>query len=69
MVAVTDRPDDTAAAPSIVAVVVTFNRLGLLQRLLPRLEAVPGLAEVLVVDNASTDGTGAWLAATLPPRA
>ena len=48
----------------IVAVVVTFNRLGLLQRLVARLGEVPGLAEVLVVDNASTDGTGAWLAST-----
>jgi rhamnopyranosyl-N-acetylglucosaminyl-diphospho-decaprenol beta-1,3/1,4-galactofuranosyltransferase len=45
----------------VVAVVVTFNRLELLQRLLERLEDVPGLAEVLVVDNASTDGTGEWL--------
>lgn len=50
--------------PRIVAVVVTFNRLPLLQRLVARLGEVPGLAEVLVVDNASTDGTGAWLAGT-----
>jgi rhamnopyranosyl-N-acetylglucosaminyl-diphospho-decaprenol beta-1,3/1,4-galactofuranosyltransferase len=50
--------------PRIVAVVVTFDRLGLLQRLLARLGDVPELAEVLVVDNASTDGTGAWLAGT-----
>lgn len=48
--------------PRIVAVVVTFNRLGLLQRLVARLAEQPALAEVLVVDNASTDGTGAWLA-------
>jgi rhamnopyranosyl-N-acetylglucosaminyl-diphospho-decaprenol beta-1,3/1,4-galactofuranosyltransferase len=45
----------------IVAVVVTYNRLGLLQRLVERLATVPELDEVLVVDNASTDGTGAWL--------
>jgi rhamnopyranosyl-N-acetylglucosaminyl-diphospho-decaprenol beta-1,3/1,4-galactofuranosyltransferase len=50
--------------PRIVAVVVTFNRLPLLRRLLTRLGEVPGVAEVLVVDNASTDGTGDWLAAT-----
>ncbi|HEY0951145.1 glycosyltransferase family 2 protein [Nocardioides sp.] len=46
----------------VVAVVVTFNRLSLLQRLLARLDEVPELSEILVVDNASTDGTGEWLA-------
>ena len=45
----------------IVAVVVTYNRLALLQRLVTRLSAVPQLDEVLVIDNASTDGTGSWL--------
>ena len=49
--------------PRIVAVVVTFNRLPLLQRLLERLSGLPELHEVLVVDNASDDGTGEWLAA------
>lgn len=48
----------------IIAVVVTFNRLAMLQRLVARLGEVPGLAEVLVVDNASGDGTGAWLGVT-----
>jgi rhamnopyranosyl-N-acetylglucosaminyl-diphospho-decaprenol beta-1,3/1,4-galactofuranosyltransferase len=57
-VAVTDQPID---ARRVAAVVVTFNRLGLLQRLLARLADVPGLDEVLVVDNASTDGTAEWL--------
>ncbi len=46
----------------LVAVVVTFDRLPLLQRLVARLREVPALDEVLVVDNASTDGTGEWLA-------
>lgn len=46
----------------LVALVVTFNRLPLLQRLLTRLAELPDLDEVLVVDNASTDGTGEWLA-------
>src|SRR5262249_40254491 len=50
----------------IVAVVVTFNRLALLQRLLERLDGVVGLDEVLVVRNASTDGTSAWLASLEP---
>ncbi|MDN4175040.1 glycosyltransferase family 2 protein [Nocardioides sp. SOB77] len=53
--------------PRVVAVVVTYDRIGLLQRLLERLDEVgsrPGcpLVEVLVVDNASSDGTGEWLA-------
>jgi rhamnopyranosyl-N-acetylglucosaminyl-diphospho-decaprenol beta-1,3/1,4-galactofuranosyltransferase len=46
----------------IVAVVVTFNRLDLLRDLVATLEQVPGLDEVLVIDNASTDGTRQWLA-------
>jgi rhamnopyranosyl-N-acetylglucosaminyl-diphospho-decaprenol beta-1,3/1,4-galactofuranosyltransferase len=51
----------TSADRRIVAVVVTFNRLGLLQRLVAALTSTDGLDEVLVVDNASTDGTGEWL--------
>jgi rhamnopyranosyl-N-acetylglucosaminyl-diphospho-decaprenol beta-1,3/1,4-galactofuranosyltransferase len=46
----------------IAAVVVTYNRLEMLQRLVKVLADVPGLGEILVVDNASTDGTGQWLA-------
>ena len=46
----------------IAAVVVTYNRLDLLQRLLEALDAFGDVDEVLVVDNASTDGTGEWLA-------
>jgi len=57
---VTPEPTDDRR---VVAVVVTFNRLELLQRLVARLDEVPGIAEVLVVDNASSDGTGEWLAA------
>ena len=52
--------------PRIAAVVVTYNRLPLLQRLLERLDTVAGLDEVLVVDNASTDGTSEWLASLEP---
>lgn len=55
-------PDPSPDPRRVVAVVVTFNRLGLLQRLVARLREVPQVDEVLVVDNASSDGTGAWLA-------
>ena len=51
----------------IVAVVVTFNRLGMLQRQLERLTEVPELDDILVVDNASTDGTGEWLQSPQAP--
>lgn len=53
-------PDQT-----LVAVVVTHNRLDKLRATLARLrETAPGiLRAVVVVDNLSTDGTGAWLEA------
>jgi rhamnopyranosyl-N-acetylglucosaminyl-diphospho-decaprenol beta-1,3/1,4-galactofuranosyltransferase len=51
-----------AADLRIAAVVVTYNRLELLQRLVKALGEVPELDQVLVVDNASTDGTAEWLA-------
>jgi rhamnopyranosyl-N-acetylglucosaminyl-diphospho-decaprenol beta-1,3/1,4-galactofuranosyltransferase len=51
----------TSADRRIAAVVVTFNRLDLLQRLVASLAETDGLDEILVVDNASTDGTGVWL--------
>jgi len=50
----------------VAAVVVTYNRLTLVQRLVERLREVAAtglVTEILVVDNASTDGTSAWLAA------
>ncbi|MBO0842381.1 MAG: glycosyltransferase family 2 protein [Nocardioides sp.] len=46
----------------VAAVVVTYNRIELLQQLLERLDEVTGLDEVIVIDNASTDGTSQWLA-------
>ena len=56
--------DDTAR---LCAVMVTFNRLEQLRTSLPRLLAeVPGT--VLLVDNASTDGTADWLAGFHHPR-
>ena len=45
----------TGPQPRIVAVVVTFNRLGLLETLVHRLGEIDGLAEVLVIDNAPPD--------------
>jgi rhamnopyranosyl-N-acetylglucosaminyl-diphospho-decaprenol beta-1,3/1,4-galactofuranosyltransferase len=62
VVAVTEQPDAPADQRRVVAVVVTFNRLELVQTLVARLDEVPELAEILVVDNASSDGTGEWLA-------
>ncbi len=52
------------------AVVVTFDRRDQLAVTLRRLlESDPvDLAGILVVDNASTDGTGAWLAGLKDPR-
>ncbi|WP_240771161.1 glycosyltransferase [Nocardioides sp. GY 10113] len=45
----------------VQAVVVTYNRLDLLRRLVERLRSLDGLDRILVIDNASTDGTGDWL--------
>ncbi len=47
---------------SVVAVVVTYNRLEKLKRCLAALAASDSPCDVLVVDNASTDGTTDWLA-------
>ncbi|WP_344145730.1 glycosyltransferase family 2 protein [Nocardioides koreensis] len=60
----TEPPTGVPDARRIVAVVVTFNRLALLQRLVARLREVPEVDEILVLDNASTDGTGDWLASS-----
>jgi rhamnopyranosyl-N-acetylglucosaminyl-diphospho-decaprenol beta-1,3/1,4-galactofuranosyltransferase len=53
----------------IAAVVVTFNRLQLLQRLIGRLAGTSDLDEILVVDNASRDGTPEWLRAQVETSA
>ncbi|MFS4583711.1 glycosyltransferase [Phaeobacter sp. C3_T13_0] len=52
-------------AGRLVAVVVTYNRLEKLKVTLDRLLESPAhdLAALVVVDNASTDGTGDWLTA------
>lgn len=52
----------TKSAPTIAAVVVTFNRLALLQECIAALRAQTRPPdEIIVVDNSSTDGTGPWL--------
>ncbi|MEW2915174.1 glycosyltransferase [Leisingera sp. JC11] len=59
-----------AGAGRLVAVVVTHNRLDKLKATLARLLESPEheLAAVVVADNASSDGTGAWLASKDDPR-
>lgn len=44
-----------------VAVVVTYNRLPLLQKCVESLRAQTVPCDILGVNNASTDGTGSWL--------
>jgi rhamnopyranosyl-N-acetylglucosaminyl-diphospho-decaprenol beta-1,3/1,4-galactofuranosyltransferase len=60
-------PKAATVAPRLAAVVVTYNRLPMLQRALPRL-LDQSLERVIVVDNATTDGTAAWLASQHDPR-
>lgn len=58
------RVDETLfSAGRVVAVVVTFNRCAQLQHSLRCLLAAPEhqLSGIVVVDNASSDGTEAWL--------
>lgn len=63
-VLVANIPAHTTPRPRLVAVVVTFNRLDKLRVTIGRLLAAPAadLAAVVVVDNASDDGTADWLA-------
>jgi GT2 family glycosyltransferase len=57
-------------AARLVAVVVTFNRLDQIKLTLDRLLACRPelLAKIVVVDNASSDGTSAWLDGLSDPR-
>ncbi|MEX0301536.1 MAG: glycosyltransferase [Leisingera sp.] len=66
----TPAPAAPAGAGRLVAVVVTHNRLDKLKVTLARLLESPAheLAAVVVADNASSDGTGAWLASQDDPR-
>lgn len=57
-------PTDPRVSNRVCAVIVTFNRLELLQAALAALRAqTHQLDGILVVDNGSTDQTPAWLAA------
>ncbi|MFG6539298.1 MULTISPECIES: glycosyltransferase [unclassified Sulfitobacter] len=55
---------------SLVAIVVTYNRLDQLRKTVGRLleSSAAELTGLVVVDNASTDGTAEWLAAQNDPR-
>lgn len=48
---------------NVAAVVVTYNRLALLKRCVGCLRGQTALCDILIVNNASTDGTEEWLAA------
>lgn len=62
--------DPQTLSRCLVAVVVTYNRLAKLKPTLARLlDSAPAhLQAVVVVDNASDDGTADWLAAQSDPR-
>lgn len=58
-----------AAAPRVSIVIVTWNGLELIQRCLPSVvDTAYENLEIVVADNASTDGTAAWIESTYPDR-
>lgn len=69
-VTATTFPSADPSLCHLVAVVVTYNRLDQLRETLRQVLATPAplLAQVLVVNNASDDGTKAWLDAQSDPR-
>ena len=60
-------PDRMSTAPRVAAAVVTYNRKALLRQCLTALQGqTHPLTEVIVVDNASTDGTAEMVEAEFP---
>ncbi|MEM6439550.1 MAG: glycosyltransferase family 2 protein [Pseudomonadota bacterium] len=58
----------TDRRPSLAAVIVTYNRREKLEKVIAALEAqTRAIDEIIVVDNASDDGTGDLLAARVGP--
>jgi hypothetical protein len=55
------------SAPRVSIIIVSWNALPLLKQCLPSVVATdyPNV-EILLADNASTDGSGAWVATTFP---
>ena len=51
----------TGAESRVAVVIASRNRRAALLQTLARLRALPERPRIVVVDNASTDGTGAWL--------
>lgn len=47
---------------TVLAIVVTYNRLEMLKKCVAHLQAQTFPCDILIVDNASTDGTRAWAA-------
>jgi len=47
---------------NVLAIVVTYNRLEMLKQCVEHLQAQSFPCDILIVDNASTDGTRAWAA-------
>lgn len=45
----------------VAAVVVTYNRLPMLKKCIEKIEAQTAPCDILIINNASTDGTAEWL--------
>ena len=62
------RLADVLVTPDLSITLVSTNQLGLIQRYLPSLFALPDRAtcEVVLADNACTDGTAEWVEKRYP---